>query len=655
MAGKKATTSVSAVNAKSTKPAAGQTGSDSSNSSSSGSVGLGTHFLFVGIIVAIVGVCYSNALEGAFCFDDYYAIVKNPDMFNQASFLQLWGKDFWGTSIGSNSSHKSYRPLCVTSFKLDRVIGEWLYGIKPYVPEPSQPAPDAKPASDADDDADERLVTPAALSPFFHKVNVAYYALSCVLAYFFAVYVTGGDALFAFVGAALFAAHPIHTEAVTGLVGRAEVLCVVFSMLAFFAYGRGVTLMRREERSCCARGYLCVLLAMVFMCCGTLCKETGLTISGVFVMYDLLYGLPNPPTKFTELLNIRRYFGSGSGSGSSGFWARVATTLCTVAGFTAFRIHINHGFSNPTTRFVESPLKYIHGLRWLLSLAFNHAKYLQLLVYPHTMSCDYSHSCIPLVESLGDPRNALSAAAYLALAALAALCLWTFSRRALVFFALMMCTAFPLSNLILSVGTMIGERLLFFPTLGSCMLAACPLVWLFRRPGAARKAAAALLFGAALLGYALRTYRRNPDWDTPEKLFESALEVCPHSAKVHYNLALQAQGRGEWNKSMEHFRLARAYGPPSYCDPDYGIGVSMLNSGDIRGGIDQIKKSLDCDYVRVPAFRGLRSYYSNIIGRNPENRTLIYEWTLILAKINRTEDATKRLHSLVGLAWSEVK
>ena len=38
--------------------------------------------------------------------------------------------------------------------------------------------------------------------------------------------------------AALFATHPIHTEAVTGLVGRAEVLAAIFYLMSLFAYAR---------------------------------------------------------------------------------------------------------------------------------------------------------------------------------------------------------------------------------------------------------------------------------------------------------------------------------------------------------------------------------------------------------------------------------
>ena len=34
----------------------------------------------------------------------------------------------------------------------------------------------------------------------------------------------------------LFALHPIHTEAVAGIVGQAELLCAALSILALLAY-----------------------------------------------------------------------------------------------------------------------------------------------------------------------------------------------------------------------------------------------------------------------------------------------------------------------------------------------------------------------------------------------------------------------------------
>ncbi|KAH9642472.1 hypothetical protein HF086_007604 [Spodoptera exigua] len=41
-----------------------------------------------------------------------------------------------------------------------------------------------------------------------------------------------------FVAAILFAVHPIHTEAVTGVVGRAEMLSSLFFLGALLCYAR---------------------------------------------------------------------------------------------------------------------------------------------------------------------------------------------------------------------------------------------------------------------------------------------------------------------------------------------------------------------------------------------------------------------------------
>lgn len=54
-----------------------------------------------------------------------------------------------------------------------------------------------------------------------------------------------------FVAAMLFAVHPIHTEAVTGVVGRAETLSSVFFLAAFLFYSKAT----RKKR---VTGVFCV-------------------------------------------------------------------------------------------------------------------------------------------------------------------------------------------------------------------------------------------------------------------------------------------------------------------------------------------------------------------------------------------------------------
>lgn len=61
--------------------------------------------------------CYWNSLGGEFVHDDVWAIVNNPDVRPDAPLAAAFADDFWGKGMAENTSHKSYRPLCVLSFK----------------------------------------------------------------------------------------------------------------------------------------------------------------------------------------------------------------------------------------------------------------------------------------------------------------------------------------------------------------------------------------------------------------------------------------------------------------------------------------------------------------------------------------------------------
>lgn len=258
----------------------------------------------VAVVVGIVWAVYSNALGGAFCFDDEYAVVLNRDVLPGTSLAQAWQDDFWGYNISSRGSHKSYRPLCVLSFRADRAIGDWWYNT-----------------------TTDKAV-PAHYSALYHASNVAHYAAACALVYAFALRVTGNDVLASLLGACLFAAHPIHTEAVTGIVGRAEVLCVILMVLAFEAYTRAAR--PRTTR------WPWLIVALALVVAATLTKETGLTAVGVLVVYDLLYV---SEATITSLAGVFRGFGKNRSFAH--FAVRFAAIVATMLGFVAFRFYIN--------------------------------------------------------------------------------------------------------------------------------------------------------------------------------------------------------------------------------------------------------------------------------------------------------------------------
>ena len=69
------------------------------------------------IVTGLAIICYFNTLFGTFVFDDTEAIIKNRDVLPTTPLSEIFRNDFWGTNISLNSSHKSYRPLTVLTFR----------------------------------------------------------------------------------------------------------------------------------------------------------------------------------------------------------------------------------------------------------------------------------------------------------------------------------------------------------------------------------------------------------------------------------------------------------------------------------------------------------------------------------------------------------
>ena len=153
------------------------------------------------------------------------------------------------------------------------------------------------------------------LSPrSYHFTNVVLHCLVSVAALHVFMALMQPARQCALLSALLFATHPIHTEAVAGVVGRADLLCALFVFCALLAYIRAVAednlthskvtgllaslhncrqngalnhcSMALEDKQCGGRSWLavCAVSCSVAM----LCKEVGITALGLCSAYELL-------------------------------------------------------------------------------------------------------------------------------------------------------------------------------------------------------------------------------------------------------------------------------------------------------------------------------------------------------------------------------
>nr|KAF6498270.1 transmembrane O-mannosyltransferase targeting cadherins 1 [Rousettus aegyptiacus] len=518
-------------------------------------------------------LCYGRSLQGEFVHDDVWAIVNNPDVRPGAPLG--WGiftNDFWGKGMAENTSHKSYRPLCVLTFKLNI----FLTGMNPF---------------------------------YFHAVNVILHCLVTLVLMYTCDKTVFKNRGLAFVTALLFAVHPIHTEAVAGIVGRADVLACLLFLLAFLSYNRSVDQCCVGECFPPTASPFFLLLSLFLGTCAMLVKETGITVFGVCLVYDLLSlshkqekssngvihqcsppqpGSPQPSSLPTHPLREngkqQRFPHKGSWSGchsplppqpkSSGFpvspravWSmmryltasnnrnflltmrpffkRATLVISYVIVILYFRLWIMGGsmplFSEQDNPASFSPYILTRFLTYSYLLAFN----MWLLLAPVTLSYDWQVGSIPLVETVWDVRNLATILLAVVMALLSLHCLAAFKRlehkEVLVGLLFLVFPFIPASNLFFRVGFVVAERVLYMPSMGYCILFVHGLsklcTWL-NRCGATTLTVSTVLL---LLLFSWKTVKQNEIWLSRESLFR----LYPRHASALNNLGTLTRNTAE--------------------------------------------------------------------------------------------------------------
>ena len=323
-------------------------------------------------VVALLA--FANSLHGGFVIDDGSAIRTNQDLRPETPLSQLLVNDFWGRPIASTTSVKSYRPLTVLSFRWNFAA----HGLDVFG---------------------------------YHAVNLLLHSL-CTLLLHCLVDRLLRDRLAAEVAALSFAVHPVHCEAVASIVGRAELLCCVFYLLCLLVMQRCCrcdVAADAASRAGVARSWLLLAATVGCAALATLCKETGVTALAACCALDLMSAMP-------------------PGVAASRRRVRCAVRCALAAAATAAMIAASHrlraGQLSPHFSFVDNPIPSLPtATARVLSALHVHVRYARLLLWPATLSADYSYNCVALpVEGVRDARNASAAALYAAIgwAALAA-------------------------------------------------------------------------------------------------------------------------------------------------------------------------------------------------------------------------------------------
>ena len=389
----------------------------------------------------------------------------------------------------------------------------------------------------------------------YHAVNYAIHAANATLAFLLGLLLFGESAA-AFAMAALWAVHPVLTESVTNVIGRADLLAafgVLAALLCFARAGRSAG--RGRWLAAAAAGSAIAVFS----------KESGIVVLAAVVLYDAAFQRELP----------WRARARGYAAVAAPCLAYLAARHFALASSPAMRIPFT---DNPVAGagFVDGRLTALRVL----------GRELALLVWPARLSCDYSYNAIPL--SSGIDAGALAALAVLA--ALAAAALWCFRRRPAIFFLLAfgLAALVPTSNLLFPIGVLMAERFLYLPSLAFAGCVAAVLLWAAKR---ARRAPA-LRYAVPAVAIAMvgalsaRTYARNSDWKDERTLWRSAEAVVPASYRPHSTLA-----EGDIETALRETTRTLAILDPL---PDrWNTPVPYINAGKVYSDKGDSRKAID--------------------------------------------------------------
>lgn len=473
----------------------------------------------IGIIILVSIVVYINAFGCDFVFDDISAIKENPDLKPNTPITNLFLHDFWGTPMHKEQSHKSYRPLCVLTFRLNYLVHELQ-------------------------------------AAGYHIVNVALHSIVCLLYYrMCGLFLCESSS---FVAALLFAVHPVHTEAVTGVVGRAETLSSVFFIGSLLAYSTATStqvLVPRGVRV--STRWLWLLTSVLLATTAMLCKEQGITVIALCLVYELF---AVQKVNGGELLRFLESIVSGKGyvpGWVSDSAPRIFLLVVATLGLMLARVNIMGAqlpvftkFDNPAS-VSESPTRQL-TYNYLLSVNAG------LLVFPQALCCDWTMGTIPLIESATDIRNFATLTLYIVVIMLSIHALFLAPRQyapaTIMGLSLLILPFLPATNLFFPVGFVVAERVLYIPSMGFCLLVAQGFNNLIERVQGKKLLWMCLV--SLLTIHAIKTHVRNADWKDEYTIFTAGLKVNQHNAKLFNNVGHALENQGNYEQALKYFHAA---------------------------------------------------------------------------------------------------
>jgi Flp pilus assembly protein TadD len=504
------------------------------------------------ILVALLClVAYANALGDGFVYDDFDLIVNN-DWLGEGSLLEAFRLGYWETSRGGSFY---YRPMVSLSYKLDHAI--W------------------------------------SKEPFgYHLFNLGLHLVTSliVLALASRWLSSRGAGLAA---ASIFAVHPIHTQSVTWIAGRTDLLAAFFFLaalllqqLAFDAAVPGLkarsdSSLRPDSRKPALPNFL-QGLSLAALAGALLSKEMAVTYPAILALHAWY---------------MTRCLAGSTHHKTEPFFARWWRPLGAATAVVGATLVLRLGVVGHLAGFADDPHAWWVSADGLASRVMAIPEivvfYLRRMIVPVWIAFE---SGIRPVTSVLEPAMIVS------LGGLAALCLLGFRLRrrdpavpfGILFFAV---TLLPVMN-IFPIFESAMEHFAYLPSVGIVVAMTALGRSMISHPGARITAACVVVL---LLGG--RTVLRNQDWKDEETFWKVTVQDSP-SARAYNNLGLHLWQEGRLDEAEAALQSVLNL-KPELPSSHSNLGVVLSGQGRSEEAVRLFNNTLLLDPVNADALFNL--------------------------------------------------
>jgi tetratricopeptide (TPR) repeat protein len=268
--------------------------------------------------------------------------------------------------------------------------------------------------------------------------------------------------------------------------------------------------------------------------------------------------------------------------------------------------------------FVDNPAASAGPIDGRLTALGTLPRYAGLLLWPTRLSADYSFDQLPVLRSLVDPMVVGGIVLVLAVVGGGALLM----RRAPAAGLSLLWIAVSASltcNMLLFIGTLFAERLMYLPSVGLCLLIGWGIASV-----SLRRLSLACLAGLAFCALgAGRSLIRIPEWRDDFTLYSSAAVVSPRSARIRFNLGNAYLRQSRFAKAEEHYRSALGI-YTEFDDARLNLGMAVLQQGRAREAIEHLTTIVEHHPEGVDAKVNLGAAY-RMLGEHARAEELLIE------------------------------